>query len=125
MEYVEHFTELEVYQLCRQLAKEIFEISKTFPKEEMYSLTDQMRRSSRSTGGQIAEAWGKRRYEKHFISKLTDANGEQFETVHWILTALDSSYIREDVGQDLIDRYGSVRRMIKSMIGKSSSFCSE
>lgn len=85
MEYVKSFRELEVYRLARQLSKEIFEISKTFPKEEMYSLTDQVRRSSRSIGGQIAEAWGKRRYEKHFISKLTDADGEQLETQHWIV----------------------------------------
>ena len=84
MEYVKSFRELEVYKLSRQLAKEIFEISKKFPKEEMYSLTDQVRRSSRSIGAQIAEAWAKRRYEKHFISKLTDADGEQQETQHWI-----------------------------------------
>jgi four helix bundle protein len=84
MEYVKSFRELEVYKLARQLSKEIFEVSKIFPKEEMYSLTDQVRRSSRSIGGQIAEAWGKRRYEKHFVSKLTDADGEQLETQHWI-----------------------------------------
>ncbi len=66
MEYVKSFRDLEVYKLSRQLSKEIFEISKGFPKEEMFSLTDQVRRSSRSIGGQIAEAWAKRRYEKHF-----------------------------------------------------------
>ena len=124
MVYAESFTELEVYQLSRQLSKEIFEISKTFPKEEMYSLTDQIRRSSRSVGGQIAEAWGKRRYEKHFISKLTDADGEQYGTVHWLISACDSGYITQEVADDLIDRYGSVYRMLKSMIDKSSSFCS-
>ena len=83
MEYVKSFRDLEVYKLSRQLSKEIFEISKGFPKEEMFSLTDQVRRSSRSIGGQIAEAWAKRRYEKHFISKLSDADGEQLETQHW------------------------------------------
>jgi four helix bundle protein len=62
------------------MAREIFQITKMFPQEEMYALTDQMRRSSRSTGAQIAEAWVKRRYEKHFLSKLTDADGEQQET---------------------------------------------
>jgi four helix bundle protein len=100
MDYVDSFTELEVYQLCRQLSKEIFEISKTFPKGEMYSLTDQIRRSSRSIGGQIAEAWGKRKYEKHFVSKLIDADGEQQETVHWILTSLDCLYISHEVGEN-------------------------
>ncbi len=73
MEYVKSFRDLEVYKLSRKLV----EISKKFPREEMYSLTDQVRRASRSIGGQIAEAWGKRRYEKHFVSKLTDADGEQ------------------------------------------------
>ena len=77
MEYVKSFRDLEVYKLSRQLSKEIFEISKMFPKEEMYSLTDQVRRSSRSVGAQIAEAWAKRKYEKHFVSKLTDSDGEQ------------------------------------------------
>ena len=71
MEFVKGFRDLEVYKLARQLSKEIFEISMKFPKEERYSLTDQLRRSSRSVGAQIAEAWGKRRYEKHFVSKLT------------------------------------------------------
>ena len=75
MNYVESFRALEVYKLTRALAKEIFETSKRFPKEEMYALTDQVRRSSRSVGAQVAEAWGKRRYDKHFISKLTDADG--------------------------------------------------
>ena len=124
MAYANSFTELEVYQLCRQLAKEIFEISKTFPREETYSLTDQIRRSSRSIGAQIAEAWAKRKYEKHFVSKLTDAEGERAETVHWLINANDCAYIADSIAQDLIDRYDSVHRMLKSMIDKSSSFCS-
>lgn len=123
MEYVKSFRELDVYKLARQLSKEIFEISKNFPKEEMYSLTDQLRRSSRSIGGQIAEAWGKRRYEKHFVSKLTDADGEQLETQHWIETALDCSYLSNEVAHSLLEHYASVGRMLNSMIKKSSSFC--
>lgn len=82
MAYVSNFRELEVYKLSRELSKEIFELTKTFPKEEKFSLVGQVRRSSRSVGAQIAEAWGKRRYEKHFISKLTDADGEQLEIQH-------------------------------------------
>ncbi len=70
MDYAKSFRDLEVYKLSRELAKEIFQISKTFPKEETYSFTDQIRRSSRSVGAQIAEAWAKRRYEKHFTSKI-------------------------------------------------------
>jgi four helix bundle protein len=86
MDYVESFKELAVYKAARQLSKEIFILTKSFPKEEMYSLTDQVRRSSRSIGAQVAEAWAKRRYEKHFVSKLTDADSEQQETQHWIET---------------------------------------
>ena len=84
MTYVKSFRDLEVYKLAREVSKEIYFLSKEFPKEEKYSLTDQIRRSSRSVGAQIAESWGKRRYELHFISKLTDADSEQLETQHWI-----------------------------------------
>ncbi len=123
MDYVKSVRDLEVYKLSRQLGKEIFEVSKKFPKEEMYSLTDQVRRSSRSIGAQIAEAWAKRRYEKHFISKLTDADGEQQETQHWIETALDCSYISIETSNNLLSQYASIGKMLNSMINKSSSFC--
>lgn len=124
MNYAEFFTDLEVYQLARQLSKQIFELSKSFPKEERYALTDQIRRSSRSIGAQIAEAWAKRKYEKHFVSKLTDADGEQLETVHWLMTAHDCLYITKETTDNFTDAYGSIQRMLKSMIDKSSSFCS-
>lgn len=124
MEYVESYRELEVYKLARQLSKEIFEVSKNFPKEEMYSLTDQIRRSSRSVGAQIAEAWAKRKYEKHFLSKLTDVDGEQQETQHWIETAVDCSYITNTESQNLLEKYSSLGKMIGSMMKKSANFCS-
>ncbi|MGB3078613.1 MAG: four helix bundle protein [Saprospiraceae bacterium] len=123
MEYVTSFRELEVYKQARRLSKEIFEISKRFPKEEMYSLTDQVRRSSRSIGAQIAEAWGKRRYEKSFVTKLTDADGEQMETQHWIEAALDCTYISNEIAFDFLDRCASIGKMLNSMIDKSASFC--
>jgi four helix bundle protein len=123
MGYVESFRELDVYKLARQLSKEIFEVSKKFPKEEMYSLTDQVRRSSRSVGAQIAEAWGKRKYEKHFVSKLTDADGEQLETQHWIETAVDCSYLSDEVANGLLKQYASVGRMLHTMMAKSDLFC--
>ena len=123
MEYVKSFRELEVYKMARQLSKDIFNLSKSFPKEEMYSLTDQVRRSSRSVGAQIAEAWGKRKYEKHFVSKLTDADGEQLETQHWIETASDCSYISTEVANGLLSQCASIGKMLNSMIQKSSSFC--
>ena len=121
MDYVKSFRELEVYKLSRLLSKKIFDVTKKFPKEEMYSLT--VRRSSRSVGAQISEAWGKRRYEKHFVSKLTDADGEQLETQHWIETALDCSYITNETAVELLQQYASIGKMLNSMISKSSSFC--
>lgn len=123
MEYVKSFKELDVYKLARKMSLEIFEMTKKFPKEEMYSITDQIRRSSRSIGAQIAEAWAKRRYEKHFISKLTDADGEQQETQHWIETAFDCSYISTDVAKSLLEKYASIGSMLNSMIKKSKLFC--
>ena len=123
MEYVQSYKDLEVYEASRQLAKEIFSIAKSFPRDEMFSLTDQIRRSSRSVGVQIAEAWAKRGYEKHFISKLTDADGEQQETQHWIETALDCTYLSSDSAANLLKQCSSVGKMLNSMIGKSSAFC--
>lgn len=122
MEYVKSFRTLEIYKLSRELSKVVYETTRGFPKEEMYSLTDQIRRSSRSVGAQIAESWGKRKYPKHFVSKLTDSDAEQLETQHWVETALDCSYISEETAE-LLQMCNSIGRMIHSMIGKSASFC--
>ena len=83
MSKVGSFRDLIVYQKAYKLAMEIFELSKDFPKEEKYSLTDQMRRSSRSASSNLSEAWAKRRYEKAFVSELTDSLGEEYETECW------------------------------------------
>jgi four helix bundle protein len=123
MEYIKSFKELEVYKLSRDVSFKIFEITKKFPKEEIYSLTDQIRRSSRSVGAQIAEAWGKRKYEKHFISKLTDSDAEQLETQHWIEVAYDCGYISKEIANELLENYFSIGRMLNSMMNKSDSFC--
>ena len=123
MAHVNSFRDLEVYGLWRRLSKEIFETSKKFPGGEMFSLTNQVRRSSRSVGAQIAEAWAKRKYKKHFISKLTEADGEQLETQHWIEIALDSCYIQNDLAIRLLEQYQSIGRMLNSMINKAGSFC--
>lgn len=98
-------------------------MAKSFPKEETYSLTDQIRRSSRSVGAQIAEAWAKRSYEKLFISKLTDANGEQHETQHWIEIAGDCAYISADRAADLVDKCRGIGRLLGSIIDKAALFC--
>lgn len=125
MEYVKSYRDLEVYKLARRLSSEIFKISKGFPKEELYSLTDQVRRSSRSVGAQIAEAWAKRRYEKHFVSKLTDADGEQQETQHWLETAKDCGYLTSAEAKELLAQYSTIGRMLNSMINKAPQFCSK
>ena len=123
--HAKSFRDLEVYQLARQLTNELFEASKLFPKEEIFSLTNQVRRSSRSVGAQIAEAWAKRRYKKHFISKLTDADGEQQETQHWIETATDCKYITQEQQKVWLEEYASLGRMLNSMIEKADQFCSK
>ena len=125
LQHARSFRDLIVYQKARAVTKRVFEITRRFPREEMYSLTDQARRSSRSVGAQITEAWAKRRYEKHFISKLTDADGEQQETQHWIETAADCGYLTvEEVGS-LNSDLAEIGRMLNSMIEKAASFCGE
>ncbi|MBW1694022.1 MAG: four helix bundle protein [Deltaproteobacteria bacterium] len=125
MKHAESFKDLVVYQKAREVAKEVFKITQSFPKEEMYSLTDQVRRSSRSIGAQIAEAWGKRRYEKHFISKLTDADAEQLETQHWIEVAEDCNYVVHTQVLQVINKLSEIGRMLNSMMKKAKQFCGE
>ena len=100
--------DLEVYQLSFEIAMKIFEISKRFPKEETYSLTDQMRRSSRSVCGNLAEAFRKRRYPKAFISKLTDSEGEAAETQTWLDFALSCNYIKDEEHQEFNTTYENI-----------------
>jgi four helix bundle protein len=123
LQHARSFRELSVYQKCRQLASKIFQMSQSFPREERYSLTDQIRRSSRAIGANLAEAWAKRRYEKHFVSKLTDADGEQMETQHWIETARDSRYIDEPTCTQLIVECQEIGRMLNGMMEKAAIFC--
>jgi len=118
----ERFTELEVYKVAFDLQQDIFKATKNWPKEEMYALTDQVRRSSRSVGANIAEAWGKRRYEAHFSSKLTDADAEVQETVHWLRTAYTCEYISRETCQAYIDRAKSIGKMLGRMMVSASSF---
>jgi len=124
LEYVRHFKDLEVYRRRRTLAKEVFALTRQFSREEQYSLTDQLRRSSRSIGAQIAEAWAKRLYPKHFISKLTDADGEQMETQHWLIEAGDCRYVGEQDSKRLLGLCEEIGRMLGSMMRKAESFSS-
>ncbi len=120
--YVRHFRELEVYKRQRMLATEVFVLTKAFPKEEQYSLTDQLRRAARSIGAQIAEAWGKRLYPRHFVSKLSDADSEQLETQHWLLEAGDCSYLTAAEAARLLGYCEEIGRMLGAMMRKAESF---
>jgi four helix bundle protein len=119
------FRDLLVYQKAKEVAENIFELSKNFPREELYALTDQIRRASRSIGAQIAEAWGKRRYEKHFINKLTDADAEQLETQHWLGIAVSCGYLANAQEEKLKDQLREIGRMINGMMGKAHLFCGQ
>ena len=121
--YARRFQELAVYKKTRLLSREVFNVSKAFPREEAFSLADQLRRASRSIGGQLAEAWAKRRYPKHFLSKLTDADGEQLETQHWFTIAFDSGYISEEETRRLGQLCLEVGCMLGEMITKAEHFC--
>ena len=117
------FRDLIVYQLAYKLALEIFEITKSFPKEEKYSLVDQVRRSSRSIVANLAEAWYKRQYPKSFVSKLVDCSGEAGETVVWIDFSSDYGYITKDQHNSLCMRYDEICRMLNSMINQPEKLC--
>lgn len=123
LKHARSFRDLVVYQKAFKVAKTIYEISKCFPKEERYSLTDQIRRASRSVGAQIAEAWGKRRYERHFISKLTDADSEQLETQHWIDVAVSCEYMSTKEANEITSDLEATGRMLNTMILKANLFC--
>ena len=117
------YRDLKVYQMAYQIALDIHQVTKTFPKEEKYSLTGQIRRSSRSVPTNLAEAWKKRRYEKAFISKLIDCAGEAGETEVWLDFSKDFGYLRDDQYQQLMQRYDEVNRMLYGMIDKADKFC--
>jgi four helix bundle protein len=120
--FVRDYSDLLAYRINFRLSQEIFELSKQFPKEEMYALTDQFRRASRSIGANIAEAWGKRRYERHFVSKLTDADGERLETQHWLRTSYSCGYLGREQAEKMNEKLLEIGRLLNGMIEKSSAF---
>jgi four helix bundle protein len=124
MSQVNSFRDLIVYQKAYKLAMEIFEISKSFPKEEKYSLTDQMRRSSRSVTSNIAEAWARKHYVKSFVNKLTDSLGEEYETEVWLDYSRGTNYITVLMHSELMNEYDEVRKMLISMINHPEKWCS-
>ena len=123
MAIIRSFRDLRAYQQARSEASRVFEMTKTFPKEEKFSLTDQIRRSARAVKSMIAEAWGHRRYPAAFVSKLTDAIGEANETQSWLDDALDCGYINASQHQDFDSAWQSIGGMIANMILKADDFC--
>ena len=121
--FARNFRELVVYQRARAAQRAVFQASKKFPKEEAYSLTDQIRCASRSVGAQIAEAWAKRDYVRHSLSKLTDADAEQMETQHWLMTAVEDGYLTPEAGRPIYELCLEVGRMLGRMKDSASDFC--
>jgi four helix bundle protein len=113
---VRRHTDLEVYRRAFAAKMRIFQLTKEFPRDERYSLTDQIRRASRSVCANIAEAWRKRRYPAAFVSKLSDSEGEAAETQTWIAFARECGYLTEEVSQKLTAEYDSIIGMLVSMI---------
>ena len=116
MQNIRSYKELRVYQAAMDAAMKIFELSKSFPIEERYSLTDQMRRSSRSVCTNIGEAWRKRRYPAHFVSKMSDSEGEAEETRVWIEFAQRCHYLTGDEAGDLDRTYDRILAQLVNMI---------
>lgn len=114
--------ELDVYKLAFNTTLVIFDLSKTFPKTEVYSLTDQIRRSSRSVCANIAKAYRKRRYEKSFIAKLSDSEAEAGETQVWLEFALAHQYITNEIFEQLFDKYEHIISMLVKMQKQSKTW---
>ena len=123
MAVIRGFRDLDVYVLAREQAKKLFVLSKDFPKEELCSLTDQIRRSSRAVNAMIAEAWARRRYRAAFINKIDEALGEAMETQAWLDHALDCGYIDRTQHRSLDETWQKVGAMLNRMIQRADDFC--
>lgn len=118
------FKDLRSYQAAYTLAMKIYGLTKSFPQEEKYCLSDQIRRSSRSVCANIAEGYRKKRYPKHFISKMTDADAECSETLVWLDFSTDCGYVAKEVTDKIIEEYSEVGRMLARMIDQPEKFTS-
>ena len=117
------FRDLKVYEAARDAAGTIFLLSRKFPVEERYSLTDQIRRSSRAAKAMIAEAWGRRRYKAVFVNKLDEALGEATETQSWLDDARDAQYLSSEEFNTLDSKYIPIGQMLSRMIDRAEDFC--
>ena len=120
--FARSYRDLIVYQKSRNVANNVYALTRSFPNDERYSLVDQIRRSSRSIGAQIAEAWAKRRYPNHFASKLSDADGEKNETEHWLAVCVDCHYVKMDEIKGVCDELIEVGRMLQRMMDCPEDF---
>lgn len=122
-ERIKSVRDLVVYKKAFDAAMEIFGLSKSFPKEEIYSLTDQIRRSSRSVCTSLSEGWRKRRYKAVFVNKLSDSGQEAAETQTWLEFALACNYINKQIYENLFNQYEEIFAMLHSMTEKADTFC--
>ena len=123
MAMIKSFREAEVYKLGLVQAMKIFTITKSFPTQERYSLTDQIRRSSRAVTGMIAEGWARRKYRAAFVNKVTEAMGEAMETQAWLDHALSCEYINRAQFRELNDAWQHIGAMLNRMIERADDFC--
>jgi len=123
MPLIRSFRELNVYKLTRQEVQKIFQRSRSFPAEERFSLTDQIRRSSRAVKAMTAEAWARRRYRAVFINKIDEALGEATETQSWLDDCLDCGYISAAEFKQMDAAWQSIGAMLNKMIARADDFC--
>jgi four helix bundle protein len=123
MDPARSFRELKVYGKAREATKQVFLVSKEFPREERFALTDQIRRSSRAVKAMLAEAWARRRYKAAFINKIDEALGEANETQSWLDDALDSNYLSASDFRELNEQYQAIGGMLSRMIDRADDFC--
>lgn len=123
MATIRSFRDLDVYTQAREQAKKVFAVTKSFPREERFSLTDQIRRSSRAVNAMIAEAWARRMYPAAFINKIDEAMGEAMETQAWLDHALDAEYINQSQHRSLDDSWQRIGAMLNRMIQRADDFC--
>ncbi len=115
MKMIRYHWQLDVYKLAVEAARELFELSKAFPREERYALTDQIRRSSRSVSAQIAEAWRRRKYEAVFVNKLNESEGEAAETRGWLEYTVKCGYVERGIGRDIHRKYDRILGKLVTM----------
>ncbi len=123
MASIRSFRDLDVYTQAREQAKRVFFASKSFPREERFSLTDQIRRSSRAVNAMIVEAWARRMYPAAFVNKIDEAMGEAMETQAWLDHALDAEYINQSQHRTLDDSWQRIGAMLNRMIQRADDFC--